>query len=100
MEEISFPLNEIESIKNTLDKYGFCSTTRVAEEFYKIKQYRTYVNRQGLGKLYISKTRIYENIKDHPYYKNIAKHKDWYDTITKYMKKSENKFKVAWFEYA
>lgn len=100
LEVISFPSVEIDSIKKQLRERGFCTTTRVAEEFYRIKQFGTYSNKQGLGKLYVFKTHIYDNLKDHSYYKWIIKNKNQYNTITKFMKKSENQFKVVWFRYA
>ena len=66
-EEISFPEHEYESIKNYLNKLGYCYTTRVYKEIGKYKVGKLYTAPWG-DVLKIDEVKTYWKVSDRPFY--------------------------------
>jgi predicted methyltransferase len=84
--KISFPRHEWKDIEKQLKEKGTICTTRVDKEFNKYKLMEIYSWRKY--KLKTVKIKIFNNLKEHPYYKQLSK-KNIADLTNK-------KYKVIW----
>lgn len=69
--EISFPEHEYESIRNYLDKLGYCYTTRVYKEIGKYKVGELYAAPWG-DIVKIDEIKTYDKVSERPFYDEMS----------------------------